>query len=92
VRVGSGADCEEDDEEEGLEVEESGLWEGVGAWLAGCLGGGGKGVVDDGGLRTMIVKVPRWLPGDGEIERERGLRECETDGVGGSSFVALSLF
>jgi hypothetical protein len=48
VRVGSGADCEEDDEEEGLEVEESGLWEGVGVWLAGCLGGGGKGVVDDG--------------------------------------------
>lgn len=62
MRVGSGADCEEDDEEEGLEVEESGLWEGVGVWLAGCLGGrGGKGVVDDGGLRTMIVKVPRWL-------------------------------
>jgi hypothetical protein len=61
VRVGSGADCEEDDEEEGLEVEESGLWEGVGVWLAGCWG---KGVVDDGGLRTMIVKVPRWLPGE----------------------------
>jgi hypothetical protein len=43
VRVGSGADCEEDDEEEGLEVEESGLWEGVGAWLAGCCWGWGKG-------------------------------------------------
>ena len=26
-------------------------------WMMGC-------------LRTMIVKVPRWLPGDGEIERE----------------------
>lgn len=64
MRVGSGADCEEDDEEEGLEVEESGLWEGVGVWLAGCLGGGGKGVVDDEGLRTMIVKVPRWLLGE----------------------------
>jgi hypothetical protein len=43
VRVGSGADCEEDDEEEGLEVEESGLWEGVGVWLAGCCWGWGKG-------------------------------------------------
>ena len=42
MRVGSGADCEEDDEEEGLEVEESGLWEGVGVWLAGCLGGRGE--------------------------------------------------
>lgn len=43
MRVGSGADCEEDDEEEGLEVEESGLWEGVGVWLADYLGGKGSG-------------------------------------------------
>ena len=37
------ADCEQDDEEEGLEVEESGLWEGVGVWLADYLGGKGSG-------------------------------------------------
>jgi len=27
-------------------------------------------MVDDGGLRTMIVKVPRWLRENSKIERE----------------------
>lgn len=65
MEVRGRADGEQDHEEEGLEVEEGGLW---GEWVSGFVmrlrvGEGGEGVGDDGVLRRMGRWREWWASG-----------------------------
>lgn len=78
VCVGGGADCEQDYEEEGVEVEEGGL---VGGLVCGEEGWGGEGKGEGG--RTILIVAGRFRGGEclvvgcESVVGERCLVACE---------------